>query len=113
MTTWPMPVEENELWLVPDIGINQIPQNDEAEPESIRSMAASYVDRLQVVYPVGPYKLLGSSFSGIVVHELAIELHRPGCVVERLIPLDPPLPANSTLKNEALDESNLGWRLAI
>src|SRR5262249_10910527 len=56
----------------PIIGINQVPQNDEAEPESIRSMAASYADRLQAVHPVGPYNLLGWSFGGVVVHELAI-----------------------------------------
>ena len=73
----------------PIIGINQIPQNGEAEPGSIRSMAASYADRLQAVYPAGPYKLLGWSFGGVVAHELAIELRRRGCVVQRLVLLDP------------------------
>src|SRR4029077_9807972 len=58
----------------PIIGINQIPQNGEADPGSIRSMAASYADRLQDVYPAGPYKLLGWSCGGVVAHELAIEL---------------------------------------
>ena len=72
----------------PIIGINQIPQNGEAEPGSIRSMAASYADRLQAVHPVGPYKLLGWSFGGVVAHELAIELQRRGCVVENLVLLD-------------------------
>jgi thioesterase domain-containing protein len=78
----------------PIIGINQIPQNGEAEPESIRSMAASYADRLQAVYPTGPYKLLGWSFGGVVAHELAIELQRRGCVVESLVLLDATFTAN-------------------
>jgi amino acid adenylation domain-containing protein len=78
----------------PIIGINQIPQNGEAEPGSIRSMAASYADRLQAVYPSGPYKLLGWSFGGVVAHELAIELQRRGCVVECLVLLDAAFVAN-------------------
>jgi thioesterase domain-containing protein len=69
-------------------------------------MAASYADRLQAVYPTGPYKLLGWSFGGIVAHELAIELRRRGCVVQRLILLDP-MPVNSTVRNQALDESQI------
>ena len=92
----------------PIIGINQIPQNGEAEPESIRSMAASYADRLQAVYPTGPYKLLGCSFGGVVAHELAIELHRRGCVVERLVMLDAAFSANRAIaRNQALAESQV------
>ncbi len=72
----------------PIIGINQIPQDGEVEPASIRSMAARYADRLQAVYPYGPYKILGWSFGGVVAHELAIELQRRGCEVQRLVLLD-------------------------
>ncbi|ORA11438.1 long-chain fatty acid--CoA ligase [Mycobacterium arosiense ATCC BAA-1401 = DSM 45069] len=81
----------------PIIGINQVPHNGEAEPPSIRSMAASYADRLEAIYPGGPYKLLGWSFGGVVAHELAIELRRRGYAVERLILLDPALITNSTI----------------
>ena len=92
----------------PIIGINQIPQNDEAEPGSIRSMAASYADRLQAVYPAGPYKLLGWSFGGVVAHELAMELRRRGCVVERLVLLDAAFSAHGGIaRNQALDESQI------
>jgi amino acid adenylation domain-containing protein len=91
----------------PIIGINQIPQNGEAEPGSIRSMAASYADRLQAIYPAGPYNLLGWSFGGPVAHELAIELRRRGCVVQRLILLDPGDSADSTVRNQALDASQI------
>jgi thioesterase domain-containing protein len=60
-------------------------------------MAASYADRLQAVYPGGPYKLLGWSFGGVVAHELAIELQRRGCVVESLVLLDATLIANKSV----------------
>ena len=89
----------------PIIGINQIPQDGEAEPGSIRDMARNYADRLQAVYPGGPYKLLGWSLGGFIAHELAIELRRRGCVVERLILLDPVLSVNGT--NQALDEGEI------
>ena len=92
----------------PIIGINGIPQNDEAEPASIRSMAASYADRLQAAYPDGPYKLLGWSFGGVVAHELAIELRRRGCVVQRLVLLDAVFSVNRVIaRNQALAESQV------
>jgi thioesterase domain-containing protein/acyl carrier protein len=91
----------------PIIGINQIPQNSEAEPESIRSMAASYADRLQAVYSDGPYKLLGWSFGGPVAHQLAVEFRRRGCEVQRLVLLDPGRGADSTVTDEAPDESQI------
>ncbi|CDM77163.2 non-ribosomal peptide synthetase [Mycobacterium marinum E11] len=91
----------------PIIGINQIAENGEAEPESIRSMAANYADRLQAAYPAGPYNLLGWSFGGVVAHELAIELHRRGCVVQRLILLDPPQLPGSTLRNLGVEDDQI------
>ncbi len=91
----------------PIIGINQIAENGEAEPESIRSMAANYADRLQAAYPAGPYNLLGWSFGGVVAHELAIELHRRGCMVQRLILLDPPQLPGSTLRSLGVEEDQI------
>ena len=94
----------------PIIGINQIPQNGEAEPGSIRDMAKNYADRLQAIYHDGPYKLFGWSFGGPVAHELAIELRRRGCVVQRLVLLDPVLSVNG--HNQAFyDESQVESRL--
>ncbi|VBA35113.1 Dimodular nonribosomal peptide synthase [Mycobacterium pseudokansasii] len=72
----------------PIIGIQQILQGEEAEPQSIRDMAKNYADRIQGVYPTGPYNLLGWSFGGVIAHELAIELQRRGCVIARLVLLD-------------------------
>ncbi|MCV7370116.1 amino acid adenylation domain-containing protein [Mycolicibacterium duvalii] len=73
----------------PIIGINQVPENGEAEPFSIRRMALNYADRLQATHPGGPYKLLGWSFGGVVAHELAAVLRGRGCHVQRLVLLDP------------------------
>jgi thioesterase domain-containing protein len=92
----------------PIIGINQIRQNGEAEPGSIRTMASSYADRLQAVYPAGSYNLLGWSFGGVIAHELAIELRRRGCVVQNLVLLDPASVANRLIaRNQVLDESQI------
>ncbi|OBA85206.1 hypothetical protein A5662_04470, partial [Mycobacteriaceae bacterium 1482268.1] len=94
----------------PIIGINQIPQNGEAEPDSIRGMATNYADRLQAIYAEGPYNLLGWSFGGPVAHQLAIELRRRGCVVHRVVLLDPTLSVNG--HNQAVyDESQVTSRL--
>ncbi|OBF13598.1 hypothetical protein A5727_16090 [Mycobacterium sp. ACS4331] len=82
-----------ELLDCPIIGINQVAGEGEVEPESIRSMAINYADRLQSRCPTGPYNLLGWSFGGVVAHEMAAELQRRGCVVENLILLDPSLRA--------------------
>ncbi|OBI52056.1 hypothetical protein A5707_12745 [Mycobacterium kyorinense] len=91
----------------PIIGINQILQTNEPESASIRSMAASYADRLQAVYSTGPYKLLGWSFGGVVAHELAVKLRRRGCVVQRLILLDPSVTDHHTAKIKAADENQV------
>ncbi|SON59511.1 Tyrocidine synthase 3 [Mycobacterium simulans] len=72
----------------PIIGIQQIAQHDETDFGSILGMAKTYADRLQAIHPAGPYNLLGWSFGGVVAHEVAIELRRRGCVVQRLILLD-------------------------
>ncbi|MBJ7481929.1 thioesterase domain-containing protein, partial [Rhodococcus sp. (in: high G+C Gram-positive bacteria)] len=92
----------------PIIGINQVAQDGEAEPDSIRTMAARYADRLQAAYPAGPYKILGWSFGGVVAHELAVELRRRGCDVQRLVLLDPAFSASLLVpRNRVLDESQI------
>uniref|UniRef100_UPI00048AC1F6 thioesterase domain-containing protein n=1 Tax=Mycobacterium sp. URHD0025 TaxID=1298864 RepID=UPI00048AC1F6 len=100
----------------PIIGINQIPADGEPEPSSIQRMAASYADRLQELYPSGPYRILGWSFGGVVAHALAVELQRRGCEVQRLVLLDGLLNPNKYWKritrviasNRAIAE---GWVL--
>jgi amino acid adenylation domain-containing protein len=81
----------------PIIGIQQAHDD---EPESIRSMATQYADRLQAVHPSGPYSLLGWSLGGVIAHEVAIELCRRGCEVRRLILLDAVPGGNNNLTRE-------------
>jgi thioesterase domain-containing protein/acyl carrier protein len=90
----------------PIIGIQQIPQEGETDSGSVRELARNYADRLQAVYPTGPYNILGWSFGGVVAHELAIELHRRGCTVERLVLLDAVLIHNGVAAR-ALDDSQI------
>ena len=103
--SWPYQALGNYLDC-PIIGIQRILQGEEAEPRSIRDMAKNYADRIQEVYPTGPYNLLGWSFGGVVAHELAIELQRRGCVIARLILLDA-LPSIDSSVTPALVEENL------
>ncbi|MBX8687677.1 amino acid adenylation domain-containing protein, partial [Mycobacterium sp. 20091114027_K0903767] len=88
----------------PIIGFNQVPHAGEPEAASVREMAANYADRLQSLYPEGPYKLLGWSFGGVVAHAMAVELRRRGCEVEQLVLLDPTVNANRLIA------MNPSWR---
>jgi thioesterase domain-containing protein/acyl carrier protein len=93
----------------PIIGIQQILQDEEVEPRSIRDMAKNYADRIQGIYPTGPYKLLGWSFGGAVAHEIAIELQRRGYVIARLILLDaqPSIDSSVTEPDQPLGEQDI------
>jgi amino acid adenylation domain-containing protein len=106
--SWPYRALGNYLDC-PIIGIQQILQGEEAEPRSIRDMAKNYADRIQGVDPTGPYNLLGWSFGGVAAHELAIELRRRGCAVQRLILLDAAPNDNGSIavRNQAVDESQI------
>ena len=97
----------------PIIGIQQA-QDQEAEPESIRTMAKTYTDRLQAVEPTGPYNLLGWSLGGVIAHEVAIELRRRGYVVRRLIVLDAgPGADNSATRDELLGAEGQSYVLEL
>jgi thioesterase domain-containing protein/acyl carrier protein len=106
--SWPYHALGNYLDC-PIIGIQQTPQNGEAEPASIRDMAKTYADRIQGVYPTGPYNLLGWSFGGAVAHELAIELQRRGYVIARLVLPDaqPSIDSSVTLPNHPFGEQDM------
>nr|WP_006241247.1 non-ribosomal peptide synthetase [Mycolicibacterium tusciae] len=93
----------------PIIGINQVQREGEPEPRSIRAMAATYADRIQSVYPAETYNILGWSFGGVAAHELAVELRRRGCDVQRLVLLDPAFSVGliTAAASRALDESQV------
>ncbi len=54
----------------------------------VREMAADYVRRIREVQPSGPYHLLGFSFGGIPVHEIAVQLQDAGETVAALVIMD-------------------------
>ncbi|MFJ2703709.1 amino acid adenylation domain-containing protein [Streptomyces sp. NPDC087428] len=58
----------------------QTPNLDGAEPfpDSLEAMAAVYVRELRAVQPAGPYHLMGWSFGGNVVQEVAVQLQEAG-----------------------------------
>jgi amino acid adenylation domain-containing protein len=101
--SWPFRTLGNYLDC-PIIGISQILQDGEGEPRSICDLAKNYADRIQAVYPAGPYNILGWSFGGVVAHAVAIELQRRGCAIARLIVLDAQPGSGGTvgLSNDAL-----------
>ncbi|MGW7415243.1 non-ribosomal peptide synthase/polyketide synthase [Streptomyces sp. NPDC054863] len=61
---------------------------EERLPGSIGEMAEDYLARLREVRPTGPYHLLGWSFGGLVVHEMAVRLRERGESVASLTLLD-------------------------
>ncbi|PAX82196.1 thioesterase domain-containing protein, partial [Streptomyces albidoflavus] len=57
-------------------------------PDSIEEMAATYAAEIRAVQPHGPYRLLGWSFGGNVVQEIAVQLQEAGEEVALLAILD-------------------------
>ncbi|MEU8603923.1 amino acid adenylation domain-containing protein [Streptomyces parvulus] len=57
-------------------------------PDSIEAMAAHYAAQLRTVQPHGPYRLLGWSFGGNVVQEIAVQLQEAGEEVALLAVMD-------------------------
>ncbi|KUJ41274.1 hypothetical protein ACZ90_68030 [Streptomyces albus subsp. albus] len=64
------------------------PQQGKPLPARVEEMAAEYVEALRTVQPVGPYRLLGWSFGGLVAHAMATRLQEQGERVELLAMLD-------------------------
>lgn len=59
---------------------------DKAETahDRVEDMAADYLDEMRKLQPVGPYRVCGSSFGGLVAFEIAVQLERLGEKVETL-----------------------------
>jgi len=55
---------------------------------TLRHVAAHYIDEIKAVQPHGPYRLLGTSFGGLVVFEMALQLQGSGETVEYLAMVD-------------------------
>lgn len=61
----------------------------------VPSAARAYLAQVQAAQPRGPYRLLGHSFGGWVVYEMARQLTEAGETVDTLIVLDSDAPATS------------------
>jgi thioesterase domain-containing protein len=55
---------------------------------SVPDMAADYVGQIRAVQPEGPYHLLGWSYGGIVVQEMAVQLQSSGEQIAALVIMD-------------------------
>jgi amino acid adenylation domain-containing protein len=62
------------------------------EGPSVTTLAAEYVSLIKRQQPVGPYRVGGMSFGGIVAYEVAQLLRRAGDEVEHLLLIDAVLP---------------------
>jgi thioesterase domain-containing protein/acyl carrier protein len=63
-------------------------------PATVEAAAADYVKEIRALQPEGPYFLGGFSYGGLVVFEIAQQLHRQRQQIALLALLDPPLPPN-------------------
>ncbi|MET9255220.1 amino acid adenylation domain-containing protein [Streptomyces sp. NPDC003717] len=77
---------------------------DQHFPGSIEAMAAHYVAQVRTVQPHGPYRLLGWSFGGNVVQEVAVQLQEAGEEVALLAVMDAfPVPPADGLEEAGRD----------
>ena len=66
---------------------------DAAGLHGIPSMAAHYIAVIRDTQPNGPYRLIGSSFGGLMVFEIACQLQQAGERVELLALVDTSMPS--------------------
>ena len=59
----------------------------------VPSAASAYIKAIREVSPNGPYRLLGHSFGGWVIFEMALQLTKVGEKIETLIALDTEAPS--------------------
>ncbi|MFB9449592.1 amino acid adenylation domain-containing protein [Dactylosporangium vinaceum] len=80
-------------------------------PESVGALADDYIERIRKICPDGPYHLLGWSFGGVLVHEMAARLEAAGLPVGVVANLDayPPQPDDPDGDEMAM----LGWVLGL
>ncbi len=77
---------------------------------SLEDLAARHVADIKAVQPLGPYRIAGFSFGGIVALEIAQQLRRQGDAIELLFLLDPTEPYRTgdtptVLRIDGVDQS--------
>src|SRR6185503_481209 len=77
---------------------------------SVYEMADAYIREMQNIDATGPYTLLGYSFGGSIIYEMAIQLIKKGFEVRQLIIFDS-LSPDKTIKDykEMLPENYASW----
>jgi thioesterase domain-containing protein/acyl carrier protein len=66
------------------------------QPRTVEAIAARFVTIMKKVQPVGPYRIAGWSFGGLIAYEIATQLIGQGDEVEFLGVFDTTLPEHST-----------------
>jgi arthrofactin-type cyclic lipopeptide synthetase C len=72
---------------IPIYGLSGIP-SDETPLHTMEALARRLADIMQTIQPVGPYRLAGWSFGGVLAYEIAVQLTGRDQVVEFLGLLD-------------------------
>lgn len=88
----------------------ELGHNREIEPTSIEATAAAYVRNLLAIQPVGPFRLAGYSFGGVVAHEMACQLDKLGHKVEFLGLFDTHNPAAPARNYRLPERLQVFWR---
>lgn len=60
--------------------------------DSVEERAAHYVKLVREVQPVGPYRLGGWSFGGVLAYEMGLQLHEAGEAVDPIVLIDSGVP---------------------
>jgi aspartate racemase len=81
----------------PFYGLRPHGQDGRQAPAKVEDMAADYIKEIQTIQPKGPYYLGGYSFGGMVVFEVAQQLHKQGEEVALVALLDPTKPIHRKL----------------
>ncbi len=81
------------------------------EPQrTVPAMAVSLIEQIRTVQPLGPYRLCGHSFGGLLAYEMAVQLEREGQAVSFLGLIDTPTPPRSSTGRGVLPALKNTWR---
>jgi acyl-coenzyme A synthetase/AMP-(fatty) acid ligase/thioesterase domain-containing protein/acyl carrier protein len=88
-------------------GLNGTPLKE----KSLDELAATYVRKMQALYPNGPYLLYGPSLGGVIALEMAHQLTESGEEVPLVMLGDSPVPGCTLLPTAASENRPIGLRV--
>jgi amino acid adenylation domain-containing protein len=89
----------------PVYGLQSLGLDGKTAPlRSVEAMATHYISEMKIVQPHGPYRLIGYSFAGLIVYEIAHQLDRQGEQVDLLVMLDRISPNFTSCRSESFTE---------